>query len=297
MKNQVKNAIRHLVCKAYDAFANNKTDVSVLSLPGDVWEFENYVVNHNDSSTYFGKSYVLDMALFEYKDEVYQNNSMQLFNIANTHKNNTYLLSRCGIAYHHKYVHDSDVAKAKSNNIFAWFDFCGNPTTHNINLINTAKGKNVTYIFTFNTAWRQDKNVDPTVLQLGEYTNKAFAITAMFDKLAAELNLTKVWAFEYVSNHSPMIILCYSNDINVINDKTLNVGGNVKSIHKPKKVVVKGDYDIRIRRDLLPVHQDLQNNVDENTIIVKHNINRGTLAACKAWRTMWKRSNKIVPSV
>ena len=39
MKNEVKNATRHLVTKAYETFAANKSDISVISLPGEIWEF------------------------------------------------------------------------------------------------------------------------------------------------------------------------------------------------------------------------------------------------------------------
>ena len=41
MKNLVKNATRHLVIKAYETFTKDKKSISVISLPGSVWEFEN----------------------------------------------------------------------------------------------------------------------------------------------------------------------------------------------------------------------------------------------------------------
>ncbi len=121
-------------------------------------------------------------------------------------------------------LNESHVQSCKSNNIFAWFDFCGNPTSENINLINTATGKNVTYIFTFNTAWRMDTNVHPELRDLAAlHQNKAVAIKLHVEKLAEQLGLTVIWCFDYVANYAPMISVCLSNDVNVIADKSLQI--------------------------------------------------------------------------
>ena len=48
MKNDCKNAIRYLVSKTYETYAKYKNSISVLSLPGESWEFENHILNHQD---------------------------------------------------------------------------------------------------------------------------------------------------------------------------------------------------------------------------------------------------------
>ena len=287
MKNTVKNAIRHLVTKAYDVFATNKSDVSVVSLPGTAWEFENNVINHKDFADNFSKSYNLDVLLCECNTDTYNSNLRPISTLIPHNKSSAYTLSRDEVVYYNQYLNADFVKKAKSNNIFAWFDFCGNPTTENINLINTAVGKNVTYIFTFNTHWRCDTNVDPIVLEMSKLSNKAFATFAHVLALADVNKLTVVWSFEYVSNHNPMMTICVSNDPSVLSDKSFRI--NSLSSHK-KINLVKPEVkkDINTKRDFSAVYLDIKNNLDDDTIKIKHNITTGTLAALKAWVTMRK---------
>lgn len=288
MKNEVKNAIRHLVTKAYEVFATNKSDVSVISLPGSVWEFETSVINHKDYADNFGKPYNLDMALVECDTKEYQNNLIPLSTLFPHNKVSAYVLSRNNVTYENLYANEGTVKKAKSNNIFAWFDFCGNPTTENLNLVNTAISKNVTYIFTFNTHWRCNTNVNETVLKFAEYSNKAFAIHAYLKTLADALQLTVVWSFEYVSNQNPMITVCLSNDANILADSSLKYN-NIKVDKKINLVKSNKITKVKtIKRDLSAVYTDVKAGIDKQTILSKHNINAGTLYAVKAWVTMGK---------
>jgi hypothetical protein len=290
MKNIVKNATRHLISKAYETFAKGKRDISVISLPGDVWEFENYVLSNRDFAYQFGGWYGLDMILAE-KDEIIFNRHLNgKRNGSPININSSYMLKQYNVTYKNEVLNESHVKSCKSDNIFAWFDFCGNPTTENINLINTAAGKNVTYIFTFNTAWRMDTNVDPTLRHLASLNNKAIATQLHLNLLAEKLGLTLIWSFDYVANYSPMISVCFSNDVNVIADKSLNI----INIDKSKKnkltkhtlnVVTK---TVTIKRDLSAVYVDVKAKMDEKAIRAKHNVSVNTLAAAKAWITMGK---------
>ncbi len=188
MKNEVKNAIRHLVTKAYEAFASNKSEVSVVSLPGRVWEFETNVINHKDYSDNFGNPYKLDMQLAECDNNIYNGNLRPLSTLFPHNKVSVYALSRDFVKYYNQFLNYSIVNKAKSNNVFAWFDFCGNPTTQSIELINTSIGKNVTYIFTFNTHWRCDTNVDRDILDFAKsINNKALQFTLLLKKSLSTL--------------------------------------------------------------------------------------------------------------
>ena len=291
MKNLVKNATRHLVTKAYETFTKGKKSISVVSLPGSVWEFENYVLSNRDFGFKFGGWYALDMTLVERDEFIFLNS------LGRAHSNNLpintmapYIIKQYNVTYKNEILNESHVKSCKSDNIFAWFDFCGNPTTDNINLINTATGKNVTYIFTFNTAWRMDTNVHPELRHLAAESNKAIATQDYLKLLADKLGLTLVWSFEYVSNYIPMISVCFSNDVNVIADKSLTVM-NVDKYKKNKltkrtlNVVTRA---VTIKRDLSAVYVDVKAKMDEKAICAKHNVSVNTLAAVKAWITMGK---------
>ena len=290
MKNLVKNATRHLVSKAYETFTKGKKSISVVSLPGSVWEFENYVLSNRDFGFKFGGWYALDMALVE-RDEVTFKRNLAGSNFGTpTNINAAYIVKQYNVTYKNEILNESHVKSCKSNNIFAWFDFCGNPTSENIHLINTATGKNVTYIFTFNTAWRMDTNVDPTLRHLASLNNKAIATQLYLNLLAEKLGLTLIWSFEYVSNYIPMISVCFSNDTNIIADKSLSVM-NVNKDKKSKltkRTLNAVTKTVTIKRDLSGVYIDVKAKMDEKAIRAKHNVSVNTLAAVKAWITMGK---------
>jgi len=290
MKNIVKNATRHLVAKAYETFAKGKKSISVISLPGDVWELENYVLSNRDFAYRFGTYYSLDIILAEKNETIYNRHFRGKSNALPINVNSYYILNQYNVIYKNEVLNESHVKSCKSNNIFAWFDFCGNPTSENINLINTATGKNVTYIFTFNTAWRMDTNVDPELRHLASLGNKAIATQLHLNLLAEKLGLTLIWSFEYVANYAPMISVCFSNDVNVIADKSLNI----MSVNESKKskltkhtlnVITKA---VTVKRDLSAVYVDVKAKMDEKAICAKHNVSVNTLAAVKAWITMGK---------
>ena len=290
MKNIVKNATRHLVAKAYETFAKGKRAISVISLPGDVWELENYVLSNRDFAYRFGKYYSLDIILAEKNETIYNRHFRGKSNALPINVNSYYILNQYNVTYKNEVLNESHVQSCKSNNIFAWFDFCGNPTSENINLINTATGKNVTYIFTFNTAWRMDTNVDPELRHLASLGNKAIATQLHLNLLAEKLGLTLIWSFEYVANYAPMISVCFSNDVNVIADKSLNIISVNES--KKSKLTQRSNTPITravtVKRDLSAVYVDVKAKMDEKAICAKHNVSVNTLAAVKAWITMGK---------
>jgi len=290
MKNIVKNATRHLVAKAYETFAKGKKAISVISLPGDVWELENYVLSNRDFAYRFGTYYSLDIILAEKNETIYNRHFRGKSNALPINVNSYYILNQYNVTYKNEVLNESHVQSCKSNNIFAWFDFCGNPTSENINLINTATGKNVTYIFTFNTAWRMDTNVDPELRHLASLGNKAIATQLHLNLLAEKLGLTLIWSFEYVANYAPMISVCFSNDVNVIADKSLNIMSVNES--KKSKLTQRSNTPITktvtIKRDLSAVYVDVKAKMNDDSVCAKHNVSVNTLAAVKAWITMGK---------
>ena len=289
MKNTVKNATRHLITKAYETFVKGKKSVSVISLPGEVWEFENYILSNRDFGFKFGGWYSLDMTLIERDEVIFKRNLAGSAFGTPVNINAAYIVKQYNVTYKNEVLNESHVKSCKSDNIFAWFDFCGNPTAENINLINTATGKNVTYIFTFNTAWRMDTNVAPQLRDLVVGSNKAIATQTYLNNLAEKLGLTLIWSFDYVSNYIPMISVCFSNDANVIADKSLNI----MNVNKNKKSKLTQRTTpitraVTIKRDLSAVYVDVKAKLDDNSVCAKHNITNNTLAAVKAWITMGK---------
>ena len=285
MKNFIKNGTRHLVIKAYETFTKGKKAISVVSLPGDVWEFENYVLSNRDFGLKFGGWYALDMTLAERDELIFKRN------LSSDNVNVSYIVKKYNATYKNEVLNESHVKSCKSDNIFAWFDFCGNPTSENINLINTATGKNVTYIFTFNTAWRMDTNVDPELRNLAAlHENKGLAIKIHFENLAKQLGLTLIWSFDYTSNYVPMISVCVSNDVNIIADQSLKFDRvctwrKNKITNRTNTPITRA---VTIKRDLSAVYIDVKAKMDEKAICAKHNVGVNTLAAVKAWITMGK---------
>ena len=285
MKNFIKNGTRHLVIKAYETFTKGKKAISVVSLPGDVWEFENYVLSNRDFGLKFGGWYALDMTLAERDELIFKRN------LSSDNVNVSYIVKKYNATYKNEVLNESHVKSCKSDNIFAWFDFCGNPTSENINLINTATGKNVTYIFTFNTAWRMDTNVDPELRNLAAlHENKGLAIKIHFENLAKQLGLTLIWSFDYTSNYVPMISVCVSNDVNIIADQSLKFDRvctwrKNKITNRTNTPITRA---VTIKRDLSAVYVDIKAKMDEKSICAKHNVSVNTLAAVKAWITMGK---------
>jgi len=284
MKNFIKNGTRHLVIKAYETFTKGKKAISVISLPGDVWEFENYVLSNRDFGFKFGGWYALDMTLAERDELIFKRN------LSSDNVNVSYILKKYNATYKNEVLNESHVKSCKSDNIFGWFDFCGNPTSENVNLINTATGKNVTYIFTFNTAWRMDTNVDPALRHLAAlHENKGLAIKLHFEKLAEQLGLTLIWSFDYIANYVPMISVCVSNDVNIIADQSLKFdrvcAWRKNKITNRTNTITRA---VTIKRDLSAVYVDVKAKMNDDSVCAKHNVSVNTLAAVKAWITMGK---------
>ncbi len=73
----------------------------------------------------------LDMTLCEWNKHIYNNNKRPISNLFDYNKTSDYVLSRIGSDnYHNETLNQKIVSNAKSNNVFAWFDFCGNPSKY-----------------------------------------------------------------------------------------------------------------------------------------------------------------------
>lgn len=269
MKNDCKNAIRHLIAKTYEKFVEHKSKVSVLSLPGESWEFENHILNHQDYRTCILKQdFDLQLVCFEKSFRTYSVNHL----LDRKKDNKTiYINERLGLNH---------LSLLKNNNRFFWFDFCGNPSVDNLSfLFNIFKEDKVCAIFTFTLGWRNRENLPIEINELSKETSNETAIETWFKEAAKEISLSGqktnlIWKYTYVSSRSPMICLCISNDPALRHESTLKGQGHLEKPDQDTTLAsqIKGDLD---------AGEDVVCQMQEN---------KRSLAAKKAWVTI--RANK-----
>jgi hypothetical protein len=273
MKNDCKNALRHLTTKTFEVFAEFTNAVSVLSLPGENWEFENFVLNYQDYRNCI-QQIPLDLQLvcFEKSFRIYSLNT--LFDRNKDNKT--------------KYINDKlnldHLKLLNNNNKFFWFDFCGNPSVECLRFLNNvfADGDRVCAIFTFTLGWRIKDNLPIELNQMAKETSNQEAIETYFKNALNEMNskiedisnkINLLWKYTYISSRAPMICLCITNDPILKRKTSLRGQGELQ---KPDQEVtpaaeVKGD---------LGAGEEL---------VQQMKASRQSLAAHKAWVT--RRAN------
>lgn len=283
-----KDVTRQIVTKVFETFAENKSEVHVYSLPGKSWEFEkNVLVNHyvnNRELTFLicfennVDSFVVnfDIAKNVLKDFVrehfyIQDNKIksQLTTSKQHRKNDIH------IEYNNKDINVPEWP-IKSNH-FEWFDFCGNPSIERLNKINLT-GKNNVQIFTFVTGWRCEDNVEPSILENTKNMSNREAILNYFKNKIEGTEYKIIFDLEYVSSHTPMILIAISNDQNVINKKYFAATVKIEKENKREQIKV----------DKAPIYAALKSGMSTEEIVQKLNVSSGSVAACKAWITMGK---------
>ena len=273
MKNDCKNAIRHLVCKTYEKFVKNRDAVSVVSLPGESWEFENHILDHQDYRNCIQKNPLsLQLICFEKSFRTYSVNNL----LDKNKDNNTKYLNEKLNLEHLKLL--------KNKNKFFWFDFCGNPSEENLAFLSevfkaTYQAENVCAIFTFTLGWRIRSNLPNElnyVSKLGLSSDRSFKsfLNVLIDKLNMKgqfdgPEITLQWEYTYISSRAPMICFCITNDPVLQNDRTLRGGGDLQ---KPDQDVTPAT---AIKNDL-EAGEEMVQRMQES---------RRTLAANKAWVT------------
>lgn len=273
MKNDCKNALRHLTTKTFEVFAEYTNAVSVLSLPGESWEFENFALNYQDYRNCI-QQIPLDLQLvcFEKSFRTYSVN-----NLLDRNKDNKT-----------KYINDklnlNHLKLLNNNNKFFWFDFCGNPSVECLRFLNNvfADGDRVCAIFTFTLGWRIKDNLPIELNQMAKETSNQEAIETYFRNALNEMNskiedisnkINLLWKYTYISSRAPMICLCITNDPILKRKTSLRGQGELR---KPDQEVtpaaeVKGDLDAG------------------EELVQQMKASRQSLAAHKAWVT--RRAN------
>ena len=274
MKNDCKNAIRYLVSKTYETYAKYKNSISVLSLPGESWEFENRVLDHQDYRNLVQQIPMeLQLVCFEKSFRVYS-----VSNLLDKNKDNNT-----------KYINDKlnlDHLKLLQNkNKFLWFDFCGNPSVESLKFLNSSfvQGEKTCAIFTFTLLWRKRDNLPIEIDSLSNSNSNQEAIEIYFKQAIKDLNaniegytgrIALLWKYSYISSRAPMICFCVTNDSVLKNEPGLKGQGDIL---KPDQEItpaaeIKGDLD------------------RGEEMVQQMKSSKRSLAAHKAWITI--RANK-----
>ena len=274
MKNDCKNAIRHLVSKTYETYAKRKDSISVLSLPGESWEFENHILNHQDYRNCIQQIPMdLQLLCFEKSFRTYS-----VSNLLDKNKDNNTQYINDKITLDHLNL-------LKNKNKFLWFDFCGNPSVESLKFLSSSfvQGEKTCAIFTFTLLWRKRDNLPLEIDSLSESNTNEEAIQIYFKQALKDLNaniegysnkITLLWKYTYISSRAPMICLCVTNDSTLRNEPALKGEGELL---KPDQEVTpaaqtKGDLDLG------------------EELVCKMKTSKRSLAAHKAWVTI--RANK-----
>ena len=246
MKNDCKNAIRYLVSKTYETYAKYKNSISVLSLPGESWEFENHILNHQDYRNCIQQIPMdLQLLCFEKSFRTYS-----VSNLLDKNKdNNTQYINDKVTVDHLKLL--------KNKNKFLWFDFCGNPSVESLQFLNSSfiQGEKTCAIFTFTLLWRRRDNLPLEIDNLSQSNTNEEAIQIYFKQALKDLNaniegysnkITLLWKYTYISSRAPMICLCVTNDSTLKNEPALKGEGELL---KPDQEITpaaqtKGDLDL-----------------------------------------------------
>ena len=274
MKNDCKNAIRYLTTKTYEKFAKYKENTSVLSLPGESWEFENHILNHQDYRNCIEQNPLdLQLVCFEKSFRTYSVNNL----LDRNKDNNT------------KYINDKlsqdSLKLLNSKNKFLWFDFCGNPSVDSLKFLNSSfvQGEKTCAIFTFTLLWRKRDNLPIEIDSLSNSNSNQEAIEIYFKQAIKDLNaniegytgrIALLWKYSYISSRAPMICFCVTNDSVLKNEPGLKGQGDIL---KPDQEItpaaeIKGDLD------------------RGEEMVQQMKSSKRSLAAHKAWITI--RANK-----
>jgi hypothetical protein len=87
------------------------------------------------------------------------------------------------------------------------------------------------------------------------------------------------FSISYVSNHTPMILICITNDIGVIIED-YGLCNKTEKLPAPPAL-------IKVKADKKEIYSDLLSGMSDKEAIDKHSLKTMQLAAHKAWLTMW----------
>jgi len=278
MNYPIKNALRQLVCKVYETATKDKQTITTVSLPGDCWEFEHFVNDNYNFRKHFGKPIKeMDNHLFERNKIVFETNQGTAKEFTDTD---------IFYYYNQEVKHsDTDFFPSESECVFTWFDFCGNPNFFNLNYCHSWSAKQ-THLLTFNLAWRCSDNIPTDILTACKTQSKEKAVLDYLQKLIDTeykgFRYVIAFSISYVSNHTPMILICITNDVGVV----IEDFGIVNTTYKKEKLPDPPAL-IKVKADKQEIYSDLLSGKSDKEIMDKYSLKTMQLAAHKAWLTMW----------
>lgn len=275
MNYPIKNALRQLVCKVYETATKDKQTITTVSLPGDCWEFEHFVNDNFNFRKHFGNPIKeMDNHLFERNKIVFETNQLTAKEFTDT-----------GIFYYYNQEvknNDTDFFPTESECVFTWFDFCGNPNFFNLNYCHSWTAKQ-THLLTFNLAWRCSDNIPTDILTACKHQTKEKAVLDYLQKVIdrdyKEFRYQIVFSIDYISNHTPMILICITNDISVLLED-YGLCNKTEKLPDPPAL-------IKVKADKQEIYSDLLSGMSDKEAMDKHSLKTMQLAAHKAWLTMW----------
>jgi hypothetical protein len=281
MNYPVKNALRQLVCKVYETATKDKQTITTVSLPGDSWEFEHFINDNFNFRKWFGNP------IKQLKAYCFERNKV-VFDLNQSYSKS--LTDTGNFEYLNEEINEIPTVWANSESVFSWFDFCGNPTFFNLDYCSNPEARQ-THLFTFNLAWRCSDNIPKDILiNSKQYENKEEAILNYFKKIIdskyKEYRYVIAFSITYVSNHTPMILICITNDVGVIIEDYGICKTSYKKTEKlppPPELIQVPAQDINKQE----VYADLLSGKSDEEVMNKHSLKRMQVAAFKAWLTMW----------
>ena len=217
--NEDKNKMRAKVVSLYNYWQNiaKPQNYNVVSLPETNFDLEQHAISRVEPE------HRAVIHMYEKNKQVWEANKNRAKNIGNEGDN---FLSF--------YINGEIPPVSSFANLptFAWYDYCGIPTTDKVeNLLGEMANKSV-LIFTFANRHRRREGLHPEIKNV--YSCYSRIHTADFFRVKlGEYNLShELFGFEYTSKATPMIMLAFTNCKTLA---SIYTRGNKNSFKKLKK--------------------------------------------------------------
>ena len=257
MNNPEKNRMRKKVISLFNYWKNvtHPTNYNVVSLPGESFEFETHALDKVKSDE--------NMLLFMYEK------SREVFEAWTDSVEET----MDGFYINQSLPVSSAFACLPT---FAWYDFCGNPTTPRMKVISDEMGSQSVLVITFANKFRRPENLNGSLLKLG---TESF----LKDKLK-KMSFLFSEQYKCKAKGIPMIMMAFTNSKSLA-----TVWGKCGAMKRSQPKTKKPSLCSQIIALL-------DKGVSDKKIKTKFKLRKMQLAGYKRARTIQKRSKKRVDS-
>ena len=217
--NEDKNKMRAKVIAVYNYWQNivKPQYYNVVSLPGTNFDLEQHAISRMEPE------HRAVISMYEKDRKVWEANRKRVKSIDNEGDNFMSL-----------YINGEIPPVSSFANLptFAWYDYCGIPTTDKVDNLLGEMGNKSVLIFTFAQRHRRREGLHPEIKNV--YSCYSHIHTADFFRVKlAEYNLPyQLFGFEYTSKKTPMIMLAFTNSKTLC---SIYTKANTNSFKKLKK--------------------------------------------------------------